>query len=71
MSSSLRDKLIRAMTAHAEAKIQTHVSNVEIFLENPVGVGEHGSIAETIEEELNKIAHYEDQLTIIKKHFAQ
>lgn len=68
-SYRIRRTLVQAMIAHAEAKIKFHASNVEVLLENPTGVGEHGSIAETIEEELNKVAHYEDQLAVIKKHF--
>ena len=43
--------------------------NVEVYLNNPVGIGEHSDIMEAIETELNMIAKYEDQVTVIKKHF--
>ena len=46
-----------------------HVANVEVYLTNPAGIGEHSNIVEAIEEELNMIAKYEDQITVIRKYF--
>ena len=43
--------------------------NVEVYLTNPVGIGEHPDVMEAIEQELNMIAKYEDQVSVIKKHF--
>ena len=43
--------------------------NVEIMLENTVGVGEHPNITETVEQELEIIAGYEDKLSVLKKYF--
>jgi hypothetical protein len=42
--------------------------NVEVYLTNPVGIGEHPDVMEAIEQELNMIAKYEDQVSVIKKH---
>ena len=39
------------------------------MLENTVGVGEHPNITETIEQELEIIAGFEDKLDVLKKHF--
>ena len=39
------------------------------MLENTVGVGEHPNIIETVEQELDIIAGYEDKLSALKKHF--
>ena len=61
--------MISALLAHAQGDIQKHKMNVEVYLNNPVGIGEHSDIMEAIEEELNMIAKYEDQVTVIKKHF--
>ena len=65
----MRDKMISALLAHAQGDIQKHKMNVEVYLTNPVGIGEHSNVMEAIEEELNMIAKYEDQVTVIKKHF--
>jgi len=42
---------------------------VEVYLTNPVGIGEHSDIIEAIEKELDEIAKYQDHLDIIKKYF--
>ena len=65
----MRDQLIKALLAHAQGDIQKHVANVEVYLTNPAGIGEHSNIIEAIEEEINMIAKYEDQITVIRKHF--
>ncbi len=61
--------MISALLAHAQGDIQKHKMNVEVYLSNSVGIGEHSNVMEAIEEELNMIAKYEDQVSVIKKHF--
>ena len=65
----MRDQLIRALLAHAQGDIQKHVANVEVYLTNPAGIGEHSNIVEAIEQEINEIAKYQDQIDIINKYF--
>ena len=65
----MRDQLIKALLAHAQGDIQKHVANVEVYLNNPVGIGEHSDITEAIENELNIIAKYQDQVDVINKYF--
>ena len=43
--------------------------NVEVYLTNPAGIGEHSDILEAIENELNMIAKYEDQVEVLNKYF--
>ena len=65
----MREQLIKALLAHAQGDIQKHVANVEVYLSNPVGIGEHSNIVEAIEEELNMIAKYQDQVDVINTYF--
>ena len=65
----MREKLLTALEAHAKGHIEKHRINVEVYLTNPVGIGEHGNIIETIEKELDEIAKYQDHLELIKKYF--
>tara|TARA_B100001250_G_scaffold347775_1_gene318182 strand:+ start:655 stop:855 length:201 start_codon:yes stop_codon:yes gene_type:complete len=65
----MREQLIKALLAHAQGDIQKHVANVEIYLQNPAGIGEHSDVMGAIEEELNMIAKYQDQIEVIHKHF--
>ena len=65
----MREQLLRALLAHAQGDIAKHKANVEIYLSNPVGIGEHSNVVEAIEEELNMIAKYQDQIEVIQKYF--
>ena len=65
----MRNQMISALLAHAQGDIQKHKMNVEVYLTNPVGIGEHSNVMEAIEEELNMIANYEEQVSVIKKYF--
>ena len=51
----MRPQLISALLAHANGEIAKHKANVEIYLEHPVGIGEHSDITEAIGLELDKI----------------
>ena len=65
----MRDQLLKALLAHAQGDIAKHKANVEVYLTNPVGIGEHSNVVEAIEEELNMIAKYQDQIEVIQKYF--
>ena len=67
----MRDTLIKALLAHAQGDIAKHKANVEVYLTNPVGIGEHSNVMEAIEEEINMIAKYQDQIDVINKYFKQ
>ena len=65
----MREQLLKALLAHAQGDIAKHKANVEVYLSNPVGIGEHSNVVEAIEEELNMIAKYQDQIEVIQKYF--
>ena len=65
----MREQLIKALLAHAQGDIAKHKANIEVYLANPVGIGEHSNIVEAIEGELDMIARYQDQIDIINKYF--
>ena len=65
----MREQLIKALLAHAQGDIAKHKANIEVYLANPVGIGEHSNIVEAIEGELAMIAKYQDQIAIINKYF--
>ena len=56
---NLREKIIKSLLAHANGEIQLHLANVEIYLNNPAGIGEHSDVTGVIQEELDKIARWE------------
>ena len=66
----LRETIIKSLLRHAEGHKEKKCNNIEIYLTNPAGIGEHSDILEAIEKELAVIAEYEDQISIIRKYFS-
>lgn len=64
----MREILLKAFKSHARGHIDKHLANVEVYLNNPVGVGEHPDIIEAIETELKQVAEYEDLLEMVEKY---
>tara|TARA_B100000900_G_C19951132_1_gene461722 strand:- start:212 stop:415 length:204 start_codon:yes stop_codon:yes gene_type:complete len=65
----MREQILNALIAHAKGDIEKHKANVDVYLTNPAGVGEHTDILESIEKELDTIAKYQDQIDVINKYF--
>ena len=65
---NMREKLKSAIIAHANGEIQVHLANVDVYLNNPVGIGEHSDVTDAIQCELDKISRYEDQIEVIKNY---
>lgn len=61
---SLRERMIDATIAHVEGKIAYHKANVEIYLTNPAGIGEHPDVMESLVSEMKQIAEYQDILEV-------
>jgi hypothetical protein len=67
----MRETLLQAVRAHAMGHVQKHRANVEVFLTNAVGVGEHPDVIDSIEKELDEMARYNDQVEMIDKYFKE
>jgi len=65
----MREKMINAMIQHAIGHIEKHKMNVEVYLTNPAGIGEHPDVFEAMEQEIMEIAKYQDVLDMLEKHF--
>ena len=39
-----REQMLSALIAHAEGHLAKHKMNVEVYLKNPAGIGEHQDI---------------------------
>ena len=68
---SNRSKMIDALKSHAQGHIDKHKMNVEVYLNNSVGIGEHPDVLEAIEKELAVIAQYMDELEVLNRYFKE
>ena len=70
MSCNLREKTITALKNNALGNISKAKINIEVYLHNPVGIGEHPDVLGAIQEQLDIIAHEEERLEVLDKHFS-
>jgi len=68
--SDLRQELIDASIAHFQGCIKKHKVNLEVMLNNAVGVAEHPDLMDSIDKELGLIAEYDDKLSVLYKYFS-
>ena len=65
----MRESIVQTLKQHAKSNIQLHCMNIEVYLKNPAGIGEHSDIMEAIQAELDKMAMHEDRLEVLDTYF--
>ena len=61
--------MLDALVADALGSIAKAKANVEVYLHNPVGIGEHPDVLAAIQEQLDIIAHEDERIEVINNHF--
>jgi hypothetical protein len=64
----MKQRMIKALKANALGQIEKHKVNIEIYMHNAVGIGEHSDVMAAVESEIDKISHFHDQLEVIEKY---
>ena len=67
----MKSRMIEALKASANGEIKKHLVNIDVYLHNPVGIGEHPDVLGAIQEQLDIIAHEEERLEVLEKYFSQ
>ena len=62
----MKEQLVKAARMHAEGELKT---NIMVYMNQSVGIGEHSDIVEAIQEELDKMAAADDRIEMLEKHF--
>ena len=65
----IRNQIIDSLILFAEGQIAKHKTNVDIYLDKSVGIGEHSDVLASIQEQLNIIAQYDEQIGVLKKNY--
>tara|TARA_B100001564_G_scaffold192363_1_gene161615 strand:- start:138 stop:341 length:204 start_codon:yes stop_codon:yes gene_type:complete len=65
----MRNEILKALKADATGNIEKARLNVEIYLKNPVGIGEHPDVLAAIQDQLDIIAHEEERIEVLQKYF--
>tara|TARA_R100000231_G_scaffold48067_1_gene41210 strand:- start:500 stop:721 length:222 start_codon:yes stop_codon:yes gene_type:complete len=65
----IRESMIKALRKKYEADIEEAKTTAEVYLQRPVGIGEHPQFIEELDKLISKIAESEDKLTVINQRF--
>tara|TARA_R100001460_G_scaffold55225_1_gene94566 strand:+ start:199 stop:423 length:225 start_codon:yes stop_codon:yes gene_type:complete len=69
MSCDLRKQTLEALRSQCKGNIDKARVNVEIYLHNPVGIGEHPDVLAAIQDQIDVIAKEEERLEVLNRHF--
>jgi len=67
----MRREMLEALKALAIGNIKKAKMNVEVYLKNPVGIGEHPDVLGAIQDQIDLIAKEEERLEVIEKYFEE
>jgi len=61
--------LVEALKLKYEAEIASAKANIQVYIDNPVGIGEHPDLVAAVDEQLVKLAEAEDKLETLTKNY--
>ena len=64
---SIKAIIGKGIEKHLEGHIELHRANIQVYMENSVGIGEHPQHLDEIDKLINKIAEAEDKLKVLKE----
>tara|TARA_B100000212_G_scaffold170797_1_gene128388 strand:+ start:249 stop:482 length:234 start_codon:yes stop_codon:yes gene_type:complete len=64
----MKTRMIEAIKAAANSEIKKHLVNIDVYLHNPVGIGEHTDIVGAVEKELDAIEKLDGRLEALEKY---
>jgi predicted transcriptional regulator len=62
-------KLLKALEHKLVGEVEVAKANVEVYMSNPVGIGEHPDLVGAVEEQLAKLAEADEKLETLRKYF--
>jgi hypothetical protein len=63
--------LMNALVAKLSGEVMTAKANIQVYLENPAGIGEHPDIVSAVEEQITLIAEAEEKINTIMEHYEE
>tara|TARA_R110002072_G_C7562324_1_gene500328 strand:+ start:304 stop:531 length:228 start_codon:yes stop_codon:yes gene_type:complete len=62
-------KMINALRKKYEAEIAAAQANINVYMKNPAGIGEHPDLVAAVDSEMVKLADAEDKLATLNKYY--
>jgi hypothetical protein len=64
----MRDMILQAIKTKLLGEMNGHIANIEVMMTNPVGVGDHPTIVDTIVKELSALDSANGKLNVLVKY---
>ena len=65
----MRNEILKALKASSEGNIEKARLNIEIYLKNPVGIGDHPDVLSAIIDQFYLISKEEERISVLQKYF--
>ena len=66
---NLREDILKNQITYYNGLIAKHQQNVDIYLNQPVGIGDHSDVMSAIETEITAIAQAHEKIEVINHYF--
>ena len=63
------DPLLDALRKKYEGEIAAAKANINVYITNPVGIGEHPNLVAAVDSEVEKLADATDKLSVLVKTY--
>lgn len=63
--------IIDALRKKYEADIAAAQANIQVYIDNPAGIGEHPDLVAAVDHQVQVMAEAEDKLDVINAYFVE
>ena len=67
----MKNRIIEALKAKYSGEMEYHRMNIDVYLKNPVGIGEHPDILGAIDSEVEKLASVTEKLQTLLTEYPE
>ena len=63
------DMMLRALQVKYQGEKDYHKANIDIYLSNPAGIGEHSDILAAVDAEIEKMVSADEKINLLVSHW--
>jgi|TARA_R110000824_G_scaffold340370_3_gene526895 hypothetical protein len=65
----MKKKLLEALTSHYKAQKDEALAILDLYLNKPVGIGDHSNILDELKNWTTKLSEAQENLLVLEKYF--
>ena len=63
------EMMLRALQVKYQGEKEYHKANIDIYLSNPAGIGEHSDILAAVDAEIEKMVSADEKINLLVSHW--